>query len=146
MKLQTCTLDLYCDRKNHGRNHDELATFTARDHATCRAQAKRAGWKLRNDGTTLCPKCTRRHGPIAPASKDTNVLHAFIQPPEQECVKFFAAASGEPGNYSAGLLYALDTLYHAVSEEWPATRLQELLDYLRRVTTTPTPEPQTTEQ
>lgn len=46
---------------------------------------------------------------------------------------FFAYATGHGDNMSEGIRYALDTLFRATHEEWPAVRVAELLGYLRRV-------------
>lgn len=57
------SLHLYCenyDPNNLGHHSwdefphqyiDELGTV-------CRAKARKAGWKINNDGTAYCPKCT----------------------------------------------------------------------------------------
>ena len=54
------TLDLYCDDETCKPKFKEFPkNFIAEYGSECRAQARRAGWKLNlRDGTAICPRCS----------------------------------------------------------------------------------------
>lgn len=55
-------LTLYCDGAGcaTGRNR-QPHQWTGEKGSTCRAEARRAGWKLNwDEGTAYCPKCRAR--------------------------------------------------------------------------------------
>jgi hypothetical protein len=59
MQVGGYTLDLYCDRINPTHEHKEFPhTFYGELGTKCRKAARKAGWKLQVDGTTICPKCS----------------------------------------------------------------------------------------
>jgi hypothetical protein len=58
------TLDLYCDNEKPGdgvHGYEEFPhTFCHERGSVCRATARKAGWILGNDGSAICPKCSRK--------------------------------------------------------------------------------------
>jgi hypothetical protein len=57
------SLDLYCDNATTG---DKIHAYDEFPHqydgeigSHCRSRARKAGWMLGQDGSAICPKCTR---------------------------------------------------------------------------------------
>jgi hypothetical protein len=52
-------LDLYCDNQGDPRHkfQEFPHQYTSEHGVECRKDAKLAGWIIRQDGSTLCPKC-----------------------------------------------------------------------------------------
>jgi len=65
MIVGSYTLELYCDAPASDPLHaryqgcDGQAEYTAETGAACRRQARIAGWKLKRDGTCVCPQCRK---------------------------------------------------------------------------------------
>jgi hypothetical protein len=54
------SLDLYCDNTK-SENHDFQEfphQYTDELGSVCRANARKAGWIIRGDGSAVCPKCS----------------------------------------------------------------------------------------
>lgn len=51
------TLDLYCDHPDCTDNRDGPWQYTAETGATCRREARDAGWLI-TDEKQICPKCS----------------------------------------------------------------------------------------
>lgn len=65
--------------------------------------------------------------------KKGEYVQSRLTAPERAIAEFFAAAAGDAGNISAGIRFALDTLYQATVNSWSPALLAELLAYLRRM-------------
>lgn len=66
MQAGCYTLDLYCDAENPEHKYGEFPHQFFDEHGrTCRARARRAGWRLaRTSGEQdLCPKCSGKPRP-----------------------------------------------------------------------------------
>jgi hypothetical protein len=65
------SLDLYCD--NDGAPAHLWGEFPHQYHhelgSVCRDRARRAGWLMRRDGTSLCPKCSGKKAPVNPTKQ-----------------------------------------------------------------------------
>jgi hypothetical protein len=52
-------LDLYCDNTSGDHDFSEFPKqYTGELGTTCRANARKAGWIIRGDGSCICPKCS----------------------------------------------------------------------------------------
>lgn len=73
-------LDLYCEKfkgggelvDEHGHRYNEFPhQYTNELGSVCRAQARRDGWIIRNDGTAICPKCSGKGGQRIDKARET---------------------------------------------------------------------------
>jgi len=65
------SLDLYCDRKSDEHGWNEFPhQYTDEVGSRCRAEARKAGWIIKRDGSSICPKCSRKAQPPSPQNKD----------------------------------------------------------------------------
>lgn len=53
------SLDLYCDKQSDAHAYGEFPhQYTSERGSEARATARRAGWIVRRDGSSICPKCS----------------------------------------------------------------------------------------
>lgn len=79
------SLHLYCDeRKDNlpGRDDDGVHVWDEFPHqftdelgSVCRADARRAGWIIRKDGTCVCPKCNTKSTHYVPRTTPPASTH-----------------------------------------------------------------------